>query len=212
MIDVPKPAPPKQRLTVYVDGFNLYHGIHDWTGRRLLWLDLHALAQSLRPHQMLVGVKYFTAPVLDDPGAQSRQAHYIEGLTKLHRTVEVVNGRYERKPMECLRCQATWTSYEEKETDVNIATRIVADAYTGSSDSIIVVSGDSDLAPAVRVARKANPRLFVAAAFPPRRFSQELKDLMPASFHIGRSKVTKSQLPETFEAEGKTFQRPTSWN
>lgn len=211
MIDVPKPAPPKQRLTVYVDGFNLYHGLHDWAGRRLLWLDLHVLAQSLRPLQRLTALKYFTAPVLDDPGAQSRQAHYIEGLTKLRPTVEVVQGRYERKPMECRDCGSTWTSYEEKETDVNIATRIVADAYAGSSDSIIIVSGDSDLAPAVRVARNANPRLFVAAAFPPERFSRELKDLMPSSFHIARSKINQAQLPDAFDAGGKTFQRPSRW-
>ena len=59
-----------ERLIVYVDGFNLYHGLHDDSGHSLLWLDLVKLAQRLRPHQQLIGVKYFTASVLNDPAAQ----------------------------------------------------------------------------------------------------------------------------------------------
>lgn len=65
---------------VYVDGFNLYHGMHDAFGRATLWLDLVELARSLRPKQELVHVRYFTAPVLNDPGAQSRQATYVSAL------------------------------------------------------------------------------------------------------------------------------------
>lgn len=31
-------------VIAYVDGFNLYHGLHDKYGRRYLWLDLQNLA------------------------------------------------------------------------------------------------------------------------------------------------------------------------
>ncbi|HEY5853847.1 MAG TPA: hypothetical protein VIW24_07285 [Aldersonia sp.] len=51
------------------------------------------------------------------------------------------------------------------------------------------LSADSDLAPAVRMARRVNPHLFIAAAFPPKRFSAELQNLMPRSFHLGMSKI-----------------------
>lgn len=34
---------------MYVDGFNLYHGLKDQFGRRMLWLDLVELSRSLRP-------------------------------------------------------------------------------------------------------------------------------------------------------------------
>jgi len=35
------------RVTVYIDGFNLYFGLRDQYGRKYLWLDLQALAESL---------------------------------------------------------------------------------------------------------------------------------------------------------------------
>lgn len=69
---------------VYIDGFNLYHGLHESTGRSHLWLDLVKLGSSLRSKQRLVGVRYFTAPVLNDPQAQARQAHYIDALRSLY--------------------------------------------------------------------------------------------------------------------------------
>jgi hypothetical protein len=46
-----------------VDGFNLYHALHDLNRPRLKWLSLHALAQKLIPNrsERLVGVVYFSA-------------------------------------------------------------------------------------------------------------------------------------------------------
>jgi hypothetical protein len=73
-----------ERLIVYVDGFNLYNGLHDAAGNRLLWLDIVRLAQLLRPRSSLVQVKYFTATVLNEPEAQARQDRYIEALRALH--------------------------------------------------------------------------------------------------------------------------------
>lgn len=65
-----------ETLAVYVDGFNLYHGLHQATARRHLWLDLGALAQSLRPQSVLTKVMYFTAPVLNDAAGLSNQQDY----------------------------------------------------------------------------------------------------------------------------------------
>ena len=53
----PVPGPPHERLIVYIDGFNFYHGMHDKFGRSTLWIDFVALAQSLRPRSHIVAVK-----------------------------------------------------------------------------------------------------------------------------------------------------------
>jgi hypothetical protein len=37
-----------------VDGFNLYHGLHDKYRRRYLWLDLERLVQRMRPNDRIV--------------------------------------------------------------------------------------------------------------------------------------------------------------
>jgi len=203
-----------ERLAVYVDGFNLYHGLHDRWQHRYLWLDVTALCRRLRPRSELVSVKYFTAPVLGDSHALSRQSAYIAAL-KSHSDglLEDVQGRYQTKERQCRRCGHSYTLYEEKETDVNIAVSLVADAAAGLMASALIVSADSDLAPAVKTVKRLSPELFMAAAFPPARFSSELQTLMPKSFHIGTDAIRQSLLPEVVSdpRSGATWARPDKW-
>lgn len=208
----PLPAPPREPLIMYVDGANLYWGLHDLARRKYLWLDLVALAKSLRPKSRLVAVRYFMAPVVDEPAAQSRQAHYVEALQARNPGVlHVVEGRYQTKRVSCKTCGSQWDHREEKETDVSIAVSIVADAANKNMSAGLIVSADSDLAPAVRMAKQLNNGLFLAAAFPPQRYSNELKKLMPSSFSIARNRISKAQLPDQFEVNGKQYTRPPRW-
>jgi uncharacterized LabA/DUF88 family protein len=199
-------------MIVYIDGFNLYHGMHDSLGRSTLWLDLVKLAQSFRPSQQVVGVKYFTAPVLGDPLAQGRQAHYQAALKALYPNLfTVTQGRYQRKQVTCFSCNAQRDHYEEKETDVNIAVTLLTDAALHNMDTAIIVSADSDLVPAVKAAAKIRTTLFVAAAFPPKRVSKQMRQLMPSSMNIDERRLKKSQLPQTFSVNGATYTRPAHW-
>lgn len=208
----PKPTPPREPLIMYVDGANLYHGLHRKFGRRFLWLDLVELAHRLRPRSRLVQVKYFTTPVIDEPDAQSRQARYGAALkAKNGSRILLVNGRYQTKTISCRTCNAEWQRREEKETDVSIATHLVADAALRHMRAALILSGDSDLAPAVRMAQQINPNLFIAAAFPPLRGSKELRTLMPASFVVGESAIRQSQLPKSFTIEGVRHTCPEYW-
>ena len=205
---------PQRNLRVYVDGFNLYHGIHASSGRANLWLDLVALARSLRPQSHLEQVIYFTASILDDPDGASRQAAYQKALLAQNSgLITIVQGRYQKKRFKCKTCGARTITYEEKETDVNIAVQLATDAAVSDAD-LLVISADSDLAPAVRIIRLRYPNTFVAAAFPPQRFSAHLQTLMPASFHIGDSKITAAQLPDPVidRTSGQPVRRPSYWS
>lgn len=203
----------RERLAVYIDGFNLYHGIHASYNRTNLWLDVVKLSRTLRPDQRLVSVKYFTATVLNDAGAQSRQDHYIAALKAMNPTVlEVIYGKYQQKVKKCHQCGHKYISYEEKETDVNLATALVVDAAKGIFDTALIVSGDSDIAPAVRAAQRLRSGTFMACAFPPKRSSSELRTLLPASFVIGAKKIRNAQLPDSFSKGGKSYARPDKWN
>ncbi len=84
------------RAIVYVDGFNLYHGMKDAFSHRYLWLDLHALGTSMMLEgQQLQVVRYFTAPSRNDPAGGARQADYLEALSSCH-GIEIHLGRSRR--------------------------------------------------------------------------------------------------------------------
>lgn len=204
---------PKKTLIAYIDGFNLYNGMHDAFGHRFLWLDLVQLLAQFRPNHQILKIKYFTAPLLDDPEAQSRQATYWNALeAQSGGIVEIVSGRYQRSEKQCKSCSAKWTHYEEKETDVNMAISLVIDAAKNEATDYYLISGDSDAAPAIRQAMKVNPAGFYMALFPPRRTSNELQGLMPRSMVIGREKLAQSQLPEIVRgAKNAKYSQPAKW-
>ncbi len=200
-------------VIAYVDGFNLYHGLRDRYGRRYLWLDLEHLVRRMRPKDRIVAVRYFTALVRDDPASLARQRAYLGALSAHSGAVEIILGRYQQKTVSCRECGNAWTTYEEKETDVNIAVSLVADAAARASDVALIVSADSDLCPAIRTARSSNPSRRMVAAFPPRRSSFEIRTLIPGAFTIAASDLRNSLLPEVVnhEAEGRIYKRPGRW-
>ena len=66
-----------------------------------------------------------------------------------------------KKEITCFKCGNVIHTYEEKETDVRIATQIVADAYQKNCDAAIVVSADSDMIPAIELAIQARQKVFI---------------------------------------------------
>jgi uncharacterized LabA/DUF88 family protein len=200
------------QVMAYVDGFNLYHGIKARHGRRYLWLDLEGLARRLlKPGQRLAGITYFTASVRNDPAALARQNAYLSALRAVT-SVEVVRGRFQHKRATCHSCGASWTTYEEKETDVNIAVRLVEDAALQRYDTALVISADSDLCPAVRSAKRLHPSGKVVIVFPPNRHSDELKRAGDSAFSVGDAVLRRAQLPETVtDHRGVVFTCPATW-
>lgn len=199
-------------MGVYVDGFNLYHGLHEWSRCRNLWLDLPALARSLRSRNELKHVHYFTAPVLGDRGAASRQTRYQQAL-QAHNPglVTIVQGRYQASRVECRKCGHSYTRHEEKETDVSIAATIVRDAALHTYDVAMIISADSDMLPALAIARELHPQIFILPAFPPNRNSDEVKKAFPATMHIGKRRIRQAQLPDEVVAGDRTIRRPEKW-
>jgi hypothetical protein len=176
------------------------------------------LVRRLRPRDTIVGIQYFTAMVKNDPPAEARQRTYIDALVGNSSVpIEVVLGRFQQKPMTCKTCGATWMSYEEKETDINISSRLIADAAARRSDIALLISADSDLCPAIRSARRvsaaAGGQLGIIVAFPPRRRSLEVASVATA-FNISDSKLRNSQLPATVQdpKTGSKYHRPPHWS
>lgn len=204
-----------QRVISYIDGFNLYFGLRERGWRKYYWLDMAAMSRALlKPGQSLAGCYYFTARIkADRPGFQSRRKQKI-WLAALATRADIACrfGQYLHKEMQCKRCNHTWQQPEEKMTDVNIATQLVADAYEDRYDTALLVSGDSDLAPPVRLIRTRFPNKRVVVVFPPKRHAVQLRSAAHSYLHLGEDKLRNNLLPDEITGKnGFVLQRPDAW-
>lgn len=201
------------RVIAYIDGFNLYHGLRSKGWKRYYWLDLWALStRFLKGTQTLVEVVYCTTLIKADPSGQQRQLDFIDALRAHSPALKVVYGHYMAKEVACLRCGHRYVRHEEKMTDVNIACRLVTDAMDDRFDVALLMSGDSDLVPPVRLVRARWPDKRVIAIFPPDRHSDALKNAVNGHSWIGEEKLRQSPLPDRVcVAPGRHVSRPPEW-
>jgi uncharacterized LabA/DUF88 family protein len=202
-----------RRVVAYIDGFNLYHGIRQRFGRSYHWLDLEALArQLLHGSEQLVRTRYFTARIRGTSPGRLRQVRYLDALAAHSRGLVITEGRFQQQTVTCRSCHGQWATFEEKESDVNLAVAMVEDAAADRYDVAMLLSADSDLCPAIRAVRRIRPGTGVVAIFPPRRHSDELKRVADAVYWLGRDKLRRSQLPdEVVTAGGVKLSRPAYW-
>ena len=206
-----------KRAMVYIDGFNLYHGLKAKKWKRYYWLDLCKLARNLilpNERMAVAHVHYFTAPVFQvRRGATAkRQQVYLKALETFPQ-LTIHSGTWFKKTTQCQACGATWIKYEEKMSDVNIAVQLVEDAYEDNFDTAFLVSGDSDLTRPVEIVRDRFPDKEVRVAFPPKRRSWHLASTAHRNFVITRTKLRDSQLPDQVShQDGPVLKRPVAWN
>jgi uncharacterized LabA/DUF88 family protein len=203
------------RVGCYVDGFNLYHAVHELKKPHLKWLDLFALAQSLcRPNEHLVKVAYFSAYATWLPAPYARQREYVKALRSLG--VECHMARFSEKSARCHSCGATWKQHEEKETDVHFSLTLIEDAIDNVFDRAILISADGDLVPAVRVVRRRLPAKEVFVATPPGRhaYARDLLRACNSGTPITQGRVDSCLLPRTIaDAKGTMIAlRPTDYD
>jgi uncharacterized LabA/DUF88 family protein len=162
------------KVRVYIDGFNLYHAIATLQKPALKWLNHHVLAQSLlRTGETLDEVNFFTAVLTWNAEKQRRHMNYIEALTAYGVVVHQTN--FKKAQKYCKDEERYCRFYEEKQTDVAIAVKMVSDALAGACDRAILVTADSDQIPTARFL-KGLPGFKLTLIFPPGR-GGEARDL-----------------------------------
>jgi uncharacterized LabA/DUF88 family protein len=165
-----------QRVIAFVDGFNLYHAIDRLQRNNLKWLDLKSLSRTFinSNFEKITHVFYFSALASHmGKSVQSRQKTYIRALELTG--VEPILGHFKEKNRKCPDCKHNWIGHEEKETDVNIALYLLDLAYRDLFDRALVITNDSDLAPAIQMTRKRFPEKRITTIAPPNYYhSNEL--------------------------------------
>jgi hypothetical protein len=121
-------------------------------------------------------------------------------------------GRYLPKTATCKKCGATWTTNEEKESDVALAVQIVQDAGLGAYDQALVVSADSDMCPAIRAAKTVARARDIVAVFPPKRSSMDVRNTADRTLKIFEKVPRRHQLsPVVVAPDGSKYTRPPYW-
>lgn len=210
------------RTTFLVDGFNVYHSVRsasaDLGGESTKWLDLRSLLSSylsvIGTGAALEEIYYFSALAthLDPyrPGVTFRHRIYLEALASTG--VVPIMGRFKPKTVHCRHCGTDGIHYEEKETDVAMSVKIGELFTLDLADTVVLVTGDTDLAPAVRTAVRLFPSKQVCFAFPYRRKNKELAQLVSKSFLIRKERYPDNQFPvELRLPSGRTLRKPVEW-
>jgi uncharacterized LabA/DUF88 family protein len=195
----------KQKVIVYIDGFNFYHGIIENGWKKYLWLDLISFSQKLlRPYQELVKVRYHTSITVSSKEKRERQNQFISA-NQMHPKFDLQLGK-----MKFLN-----NTYIEKETDVRIAVNMIRDVIFNNCERSVLISADSDLVPVLDFISEINAKHKTIICFPPKRFSFELQQRAKKYVHLQNYEhLFRSSLfpEEILLTSGKVLTKPVSWS
>ncbi len=190
-------------MKVYIDGLNLYYGALE--GSEYKWLDIRCLAQELFQGDDVGDICYFTAKMRTkrgDGGQRQRQDIYLRALSALP-NVTVVYGTHKKRGK----------SWEEKQTDVNIATEMVFDAFLNRCTHAVLISNDTDLvSPVRRISDELGLRVTVVNPVLGQTTHNDLEAVATDVIEIETKHLIASQLPPRIQdASGRWVTKPVNW-
>jgi uncharacterized LabA/DUF88 family protein len=213
----------KKRVIFYVDGFNFYYGLKgivklkpDW--RKFYWINFNdLLSQFVKEDEELVLVRYFTARP-KNKGKTARQNVLMDVNKKLSGDkLKIHYGRYSDKTMICRAshgCGKEYMHWEEKETDVNLAVKMIEDCYNNICDKVVLVSADSDFLPPLRLIKNIHKDVEQMILFPPTQFASPLENFGCTVLDMGgyKPRWNKSILDDEVIIGEKKYEKPVEWN
>lgn len=206
------------KTAVYIDGFNLYYGVARPLDCR--WVNIQDAFERQFVGDQIVRIKFFEA-MISGPSRLDQQA-YVDALQTLSK-VEVILGEMKKKRRQCKvrNCSHAaprfWEEHEEKHTDVSIAISIVDDVYRGTYDKIILVTADTDLVPALRMAKLIRPQQHVTLCIPALdkdriNGAKSLAQYADRTTRVDSEAFLKAQFPARFVGtEGQIHEKPSQW-
>lgn len=208
------------RYCFYIDGFNVYHALNDkplitqkepFPYRKYKWLNYRKLAESvIGSKNEITGIFYFTAFARwKSSQVLFRHKQYIKVLRTVG--VETIQGRFMKKHIKCHECGKKFLTHEEKRTDVNIAIKLLSDAFDDLYDRALIVSADSDLLPVIKAVHNYAPDKEIGVMFPIGRNSYDLRENADFRFKMTEKLLRNSQFPNKVKVGGKTIKKPSMW-
>lgn len=231
-----------KKTAIYVDGYNLYYG--RLRGTEFKWLDIAKLCRNILvqrdQNENLERINVFTAHALARFATNGQRS--VEAQSLYHRALkfmygdilEIIYGKHAFDKNgtllpEFLPDQSydrskrirVW-KLEEKQTDVNLAISMYRDAAKGLNDRIILMSNDSDAAPALKAIREDFSHIMIGvvipvhpsgSSWPPHRcisgsLSEEADWIIK---HLTDEQLSNAQLPSRVPTNKKMIVKPSHW-
>lgn len=217
------------KTSLYVDGFNVYYGCFKRQRRRCApadkWLDWRALAEKIAGADSTVHqIHYFTAHVhrsTSDPDQNLRQELYFRAIdaipgVQIHYGKHIPVTRLGQLVKPDPASLGVWPKqlvtiemFEEKGSDVNLAVKLVDDAWAKEVDRAIVLSNDTDLISAIKVARR---HIRVDVVSPQEFLAKELKKAASYSWTLDVALLRQCRMPvPQISRDGVLLYPPDSW-
>lgn len=165
------------RTMVFIDYQNFNINLHNHftnIGAKVKSINYQKLAKAINdrlPFESQVVKTYlFAYKPCDKLLELERYSKYYEWLSKLRNTpyFEIIEGRQEVRTIKGVKLDinnsSTYTT-EEKETDINLATHMLAKGFQNAYDIAILVSGDTDYIKVVETLHNIG-KIVVIAHFP----------------------------------------------
>ncbi len=172
----------KKVVNIYIDWFNVYHVLKNninqsskpWEAE-LKWCNLKSLAESyLQEDEKIWKIYFFTA---DSWVKETKNRWIIYQKALNEQNIIIIKWKYSNitrtfiDKMKVLLLKMwfniwndllekyypkrlIYKTYEEKRTDVNIAIKILEDAFLWNYDHAIIMSWDSDIVPAIESVKR----------------------------------------------------------
>lgn len=212
------------RTAFLIDGFNLYHSVKTasqdlgLSGSGTRWLDIRSLCDSflhiIGNNAQISEIYYFSALAkhleMRKPDVTVRHRTYIRCLEDSGVIVEL--HRFKKSLTVCKKCNQTFNRREEKETDVAMATRLLELLFLDKCDTIVLITGDTDIVPAVKTAKNIFPKKEIIFMMPYKRHNKEIANLASRHFDISSNNYAKHQFNDPFTTKkGKLINKPSLW-
>ena len=143
-----------ERVMIFIDGSNLYHGLLKNIGKTNI--DLSKLGEKLcGENRRLIRIYYYNAP-LDlsrNKEKYKKQQKWFEKLRNAPNISLVLVKLIKRKR------KSGKYEYFIKGDDIHIAADMIKFAYNNAYDTAILVSGDGDFYPAIKVVKDIGKRV-----------------------------------------------------
>lgn len=200
------------RVAIFIDGFNIYHALNDDPSyHKYKWLNLEKFSKCfIGPKDNIVDICYFTAYTTWDQQKLARHKNYVMALRLVN--VQIILGAFRRKDRICRICHKQYKTFEEKQTDVNIAIKLFQTAIADLWDTALIISGDSDLIPAIQAIKTTFPTKQIGIVIPIGRRAEELKQISDFHRKVKKKHLETCQFDDIITIdENHILKRPDSW-